>query len=871
MYIDTLRVESVAATITAAGALGLSPGVSDSLQYRVVVDSLGGLRRYITKLTSAWAQPANAVIDSLAGTVELMGSARGSIGSVDLSGRVSGSNVFVRKEAGREITGTFSLANLREGPKGTVTLRFSALNIGGVDLDTLGAAIRFGDGRAGAFSLGALASNGVTLAATGDLTIAKPTTTVLVRELALVTDSSQWSLRSPANIQLQGRGVAIDSLILANRSGGRISLEGFVPDSGRGKVLFRADSIPLRDVGAIAQLRTTLSGWAHVTGQGAGTSTAPVMNVQATLRDVRYGGVKLERVNATAEYLNKRGQVAMDLTWDGRTALVARGSLPIELKYFGARLLEDSLRGSIRTDSGNFDIVEALIPGFRDAKGHLVANIDVSGTWKHPDFSGPLRIDNGEVSVDALGIRMKGVNVDVALFGHRDSLAVRRISGWSGTTPADSISLRGYVAYRDLHDPYVSMRLDARTFHALDKRALARLDVSTEPDGVRLRGRLRGATLTGGLVVDRGAIFLPDPQLARKQTVDFTSPFADSAVTAQEFLPDAPSEFIESLLLEDVRVTLGDDVWLRSREANIKLGGSLNVQRSKDPRPVSSLRVGRGAADDTVEYRLALAGTLRAERGTYNLALGLVQREFQVEDGTITFLGSSELAPELNISALHTVHTATQANRQQLRVRVRLTGPLRPTPIVTLESAENFALSQSDLVSYLIFGQPTFELSTKSENYVRIAAQTLFPTVQSFAASQLRNVIGAWADVVQLHPGSLDADRFSNGAEREALVDVLSTTRLGAEKQITQNLYMSLSTGLCQFAPTNQSAAADQRPDIWNTVSGKLEYRLSSDAAIKVGREPPASALNCGRSSTGRAFVDTPSQWGFSLFKSWRF
>jgi hypothetical protein len=53
MYVDTLRVESVAATVTASGALGLTTQAPDSLHYQVVVDSLGGMRRYITHFTSS--------------------------------------------------------------------------------------------------------------------------------------------------------------------------------------------------------------------------------------------------------------------------------------------------------------------------------------------------------------------------------------------------------------------------------------------------------------------------------------------------------------------------------------------------------------------------------------------------------------------------------------------------------------------------------------------------------------------------------------------------------------------------------------------------------------------------------------------------
>src|SRR5687768_8829589 len=678
MYVDSLRVESVAATVTASGALGLSSRVSDSLRYQMVVDSLGGLRRYIPRLTSAFTPAAGATADSLAGTVNLTGTARGWIGDVDLSGRIEGSNLFVRKEAGREFTGSYALSNLRSGLSGTVALRFNALNVGRIALDTLGATVRLDGSRSGGFSLGALARNGVTLAASGDLSMTQPTTNILVRQLAVVTDSSRWQLRGVSNLRLEGQGITIDSLVVANGKGGRIALEGLVPDTGKGRILLRADSVSLHDVGAVAQIRAPFSGWAHVTMQGAGTNEAPVMNMQALLTDVRYGGVRLERVAATAEYLNRRSQVALDLSSGGRTALRARASLPIELKYFGARLLDDSLSGSIRTDSGSFDIVEALIPGLRDAKGRLVANLAMGGTWKHPDVAGELRIDNGEVTVDALGIRMRGVNVDMAVFGHRDSLHIRRFAGWSGTTPNDSIALSGYITYRELENPYLALRLDARTFHALDRRTLARLDVSTEGDGMRLSGFLRGATLTGGLVVDRGQIFLPDPELARKQVVDLTSPIQLVDTTARgRSGAETSLRLLESILVDNVRITLGDEVWLRSREANIKLAGSLSVERSTMQRRGAGPAV-FGLSSDSMA--LTLDGVLRAERGTYTLPLTLLQREFQVEGGTITFFPTPELAPELNISALHTVRTANE----DLRIRVRLTGPLYPNPIVTL-------------------------------------------------------------------------------------------------------------------------------------------------------------------------------------------
>jgi len=870
VYVDTLRIESVAASVTASGALGLTRQTSDSLHYQVVVDSLGGMRRYISQLTSAWTQPAagtTVALDSLAGSMVLVGAARGSIKALDVSGQLTGNDVFVQREAGREIAGSFSLSNVFSVPSGSASLRFNAINIGRIALDTLGIAVRFEAAQTGVFAIAALAKNGVTLAANGDLVRSDSAVDAVVRTVLIATDSNRWSLRGPANVQTRGRSFTIDSLVLANGAGGRISLSGFVPDSGKAKILFRADSVALRDVGKVAQLSSPFSGWAHVTAQGAGTSAAPVMNLQATLNDVRYGGIRLERVTASAEYLNRRAQVALDLARNGRVALEARGSLPMEVKYFGARELNDSRSGSVRTDSASFDIVEAVLPMLRDATGRLVANIDISGTWNHPDLTGALRVDDGEVSIDTLGVRLKGVQVDLALFGHRDSLAIRRLTAWSGTTRSDSMSLRGYIAYRDLQNPYVYLQLDARTFHALDKRTLAKLDVSTERSGATLIGPRKAPRLSGGLIVDRATIYLPDPELARKQTVDLTTQFGDTTAVAQENLPERPSRLLESLQLAGVRITLGDEVWLRSRDANIKLGGSLNVQRSINPHRLPGLAIGAQSAADTVAYRPALDGTLVAERGTYtlNLLYGF-QREFQVEGGTITFFGSSELAPLLDISALHLVR---QANKPDIHIRVKLSGTLT-NQIVTLESGESYAMSQSDMVSYLIFGVPSYALGDAERGTTELAVQTLIPSGQAVLSNQIERLIGS--NYLQLRPGALDAQQLFNptGQRSDALKSFLYTTRLGTEFQLSDRWSMSLSAGICQLDPSYQSSNAELL-DFANGVSGKFEYRFSSSASVKAGREPSARTLNCNQQISGRAFVPAPSQWGLSLFKSWRF
>jgi translocation and assembly module TamB len=864
MFVDTLRLESVAATIEASGALGLTSARSDSLAYEVTVDSLGGLRRYVSRLTARLPKPTSET-DSISGSMIFRGAATGSLSALSLTGSLSGRNVFVRREAGREITGSYALRDVLRAPTGTFNVRFNSLNMSGILLDTLVAEVRLTAPKEGSFTLGALARNGVRFLTTGDLAMTQDTSNVILRRVELRTDSAMWALRAPARVSLHGAdGLTIDSLVLGNGQGGRVALAGFVPDSGPARMHFRADSVPLRDVGKLVQLRAPLDGTAHVTATGGGTAAAPTMNLRGSVHDLRFGSMRLERVNTTAEYANRRAQVGLDIASDGRTALFARGSLPMELTYFGGELLDDSLSATIRTDSASFSLIEALVPGLDSATGRLVANLDIRGTWKHLDVTGPLRVVDGEVSVDSLGIRIRGVNADIGFFGHRDSLAIRRLVGWSGTGgSADSMSLRGHIAYRDFDNPYLDLRLHSRTFRAFDRRLRGRLDVSTEGrDGLRLRGQLRGASLTGGIVVDRGVFYLPDPELSRKRYADFAAVLRDTSIGSSN-APSQVARLFESVLFDGVRVTLGDEVWLRSSVSNamnIKLAGVLNVVRRTKRTPTLALG---DLESDSTQARPGLDGELRAERGTFTLVLGpVVQREFQVEGGTISFFDSAELPRVLNVSALHTVRAASSG--ADIRIRARLLGPLE-NPSLTLESAESFAMSQSDMVSYLIFGQPNFALG----QYGQLAAQALFPTATTFGASLLRGSLGPITDLIQLRPGSADLSGLETdglGSLGGTIDEVFWTSRIGTEKQLTQNVFVSLSSGLCPFRQGQNGSSSEAL--FFEGLSGRFEYRFSRDASVKVGKEP--AGATCRGASASRV-VAAPSQWGLSFFKTWRF
>jgi len=383
--------------------------------------------------------------------------------------------------------------------------------------------------------------------------------------------------------------------------------------------------------------------------------------------------------------------------------------------------------------------------------------------------------------------------------------------------------------------------------------------------------------MSGAVNVDRGTIFIPE--LVNKRLVDFTQEefaelFDTTDVRNRSLMPQPPGRLVEHLRLDGVSVNIGDEVWLRSAEANIKLGGSLNVTRARDARETTRSNLGRNTRGDSALYRLALSGALSADRGTYTLDLGVVQREFQVQAGKISFFGTPDFNPQIDVSALYRVK---QSSRSDIAVKARIVGPFYPQPSLELSSDDSF-ISQTDLVSYLVTGRPIAELNAASTQATQAAFDVLLPTGSAVLSRALRDQLGGWVDLFQIQAGSSD-ERATSSSQRlsasENFKSVLTGTRLGGEKQISDRLFLSFSAGLCSLGAGSSTDKEQQGVSGFvNSIEGKLEYRFPLIApeqlSLRAGREPMASGRCLGTSSL-RGFVATPQQWGLSLFRSWSF
>ena len=877
IVVDSVRLDATAATLLASGALGLPHGNADSLRFRVVVDSLGGLRRY---LASARSEELGTV-DSLAGSLAVVGVARGRVDSLDLSGSVSGSGLFFGTNRGRSAHGTFSIRNALANPFGAATLRVDTATIGGVLLDSIGLAMQFAGRTRATFSVAAQSGNGPRARLVGSATsvggaIGDPhaSTRITLDTAMMALGKGKWQLVGESHLVRDSTGLTLDSLAVGNGAGGRIVVRGVAPMHAPVALVLAADSVPLADVGELAQLQSPLTGFATLDGRVAGSRARPEITLLSELRQLTFGSLRLERASARGTYRNQRFDIGLDLYRNRVAALHATAAIPLDVTLFGARRLDAPIRGSIRADSADLAIVEMLSPGLQNVSGRLTANLDVVSSKSRRTINGLVAVRNGQMLVQDLGIQLNALNGDVRFDGPRDSVHVD-LRAWSGTGPSSRLALHGFVSYADWDDPRFALALYARNFHALNRRSLASLQVSSGEDSLRLVGSMDQAALTGTLRVDRGEIYLPERDIARKQVVDLRGDDFNQLIDSTDsriyrlIASPARSRLLKNTRYEGVRITFGDEVWLRSREANIKLGGSLNVRSAEKPSSLTLASNGAASGSSEPNWGPAPEGQLVAERGTYTLDLAPapVQRDFTVQTGTITFFGTADVNPFIDIRANHTVKRKDQPD---LIITVHLVGPLSPNPSIELTSSESY-LSTSDLVSYLVTGQPSFALDPSSQSVVQQASTVLFPTLTAFAAQGLRSSIGSWVDVLQFQGGASQLQGISGVAAGQSFRDYFFGARVGGEKQISNNVFFSFSAGLCSLdrANTNQSGVGG----FVEGLGGKLEYRFNPRLSVQAGTEPPTSALYCsGRSSFSfGSVVSTPRQWGLSLLRTWHF
>lgn len=640
---------------------------------------------------------------------------------------------------------------------------------------------------------------------------------VVVDSLAVLLPSGVWFLERPTALAFGDSVLHVDSAALKNSAGaGRLTVSGDLPGRGPINAHVALDSFPLTGIYALMQEDTLgVSGAVTAALAANGTRAIPVYAGSFAFSNASFGSFKAPFMDGIVDYHNRRLNGELHLWRSGQQILNVTAHLPLDLALIpvAQRQLPDTLSVQARADSVDLGVLAAVTTTLRQVEGVFNADLGIGGTWEAPRLRGGLQIGNAAATIPALNVRYTDMNGGLSLRG--DTIRVDSITAVSERGRAQ---LTGYLRLERLTKPVLALNITTSDFKALDLRGYLTLTASGK---VALTGPVFGATLSGRGTVTSGVLHFAD--LVNKRVVNLEEPWVQdlidtSLIRTQRLGPEFQSLFFDSLQVRNLQLTMGEDVWLRSNEANIQLTGNVTVNKQR--------------------ANYLLSGTLQAPRGTYRLIVGPVTREFVVTQGTVQYFGTPDLDAALDISAKHIVHPlpGPGTDNRDITVIAHIQGTLR-VPKLTLES-EQQDKSQTELISYLMFGKPTFELGGGEGGFVRATAASLL-------AGELERTfvsdLGVPLDYFEIRPGD-PANPFS-GAQ------------VAAGWAIGSKTFLVVNAGFCQQVQSqNQSR-------LTNLLGASFQFRFSPEWRTEASFEPVRA---CGLGSLLQAPVSR--QVGFDVF-----
>lgn len=808
LRVDSLRLALDAGHISARGRLARDPALRDTLRFRAELDSVAALAPLLgDSLADAWA-------DSLGGRLVIDGLALGSLDTLAVRATLVGDSLRAGSFGIQRMDGELLLDGVPRATQGLATFDLATASAGTAAIHRLSAEATVRDPAWVDASFRMLALDTLLVQGRADVHYMGDSLEVRLDSLAATSRDADWRLARPSRLFRGPDRLDVDSLLLLSRDGARVALSAALDSSGPIALRAQALRVPLKHARFTGAVSPRLDGLLTADATLGGTLAEPTLGLTLRLDSTRVEGREAPELRVNARYAERRADLQLDTRMLQRDAIALTAELPIDLSLeaipLSERLLERPLYVRLTANATPLAGFEALTSSVRELQGGLDADVQVTGTWRDLEPRGILLVRDGAFVAPALGTGFRDLLMDVSLAP--DTVLIQRARLNDERAEQDTASIEGAVVRTDA-GWYADLRTVARNLRVIDDPRTAEADVSWQ---LRMHGALDSLALAGDVTVPRANLFIGRQR--RRALALEEDRIEDS--TASRFAPR----------LEGVRLRLGNEVRLRSPEANVQLTGEVAAAGTLDEPDIR--------------------GEIFAARGTFRLDLGLLQRTFQVDSGLVRLNGPLSIPPTLDI---HTSYTVRQAQREDVKIGARLTGSVE-SPRLLLSSGDlGTTASDTEIISYLLFGAPSFVLDGQSASAVRLATAALVPSLGGAAERALGARLPFLSELqVVTVAGDSPRDFTLNSFE-----GLLNSFALTAGTQVGTDSYLRLSGGVCR----GENRAAQSLP-AWFGVAAEYRPRekLSAELSLTPGSAP------CNRIGSFAQIY----QLGLDLYKDWR-
>ncbi|RJX33410.1 MAG: hypothetical protein C4525_09080 [Desulfarculus sp.] len=743
--LSQLALESPLASLSAQGRADLEGG---DLAFRLRLPDLARLSEELGRHQLPLPQ-------GVEGDLEAQGSLSGPWRSLRLSGRLWAQRLLTSHAWMRRAEAEFDLRQLGPRPLGWANLRARPLISGELFLARAQARVELAEqgqqlsleARGPEISLG--------LGLTSRQLFRLPLKAELHGLWLERPETGRWSQQGRAPLVLDQREVQVQGFVLAQGQQ-RLELAGRMePAGGAVQATVRLHGLRLAPL-LRNQLTLPWRSELSVQGQLSGSLHQPRFALSGRLTGLQWRDLPATEVEFAGSY----GQESLNLQGSAQQAgrpvaqVQARLGYALSLRPPVAEPTQAGLSVQARARELALELLAPLLPGISSLKGRLRLNLEVAGSLARPELQGRLEVSQGALVVEASGQEVKGIELLLSLQGGR--LSVERCQAQSG----GELKVEGHAdlprgggpGSLDLHLAARGVKVSLGT--AGQMTAQADLGLTGSLARPMLKGLLRPSDLTIALSLSQPAgledvVMLRSgqkpPPLSRMEEKFSLPPALDSLAVE-----------VRAELAAPTRVNLSDG-WLDAR-------GSLLLQKE----PGGPLTFNEGIVVD--KGLLILSG-----------------KRFEILEGGLNFRGRAEPNPDVEAEAKLSMGATT--------VFVNVTGTAS-NPLINLSSLP--PMSQTDILSTIIFGRPANKLTTGQSR--ELSAQAL-ALLGAAGRQELEKIFGPalTPDVVTVYNAP------STGSSLEA------------GKYLSEQLYLRYRQNLGPYGGQNVG----------------LEYRFSRDFAVE--------------------------------------
>ncbi len=474
----------------------------------------------------------------------------------------------------------------------------------------------------------------------------------------------------------------------------------------------------------------------------------PVINMTTSIKDAANEGLPVTDMSATLEYSDSKALMTISAYRENKKLLDVHGTASMGLSLYPFKFSPKQGGLDLSMDLNHVDISwlsDIINDPEYDISGVLDATAFVSGDFFNPQVQGRMQLLDGTLSLKKQALIYETLTADLQFDKNTVTIDAINLTG----DKEGSLHLSGVLT----HDRFKPQTFNVRAvgdqlyipFHS-------GVDARIHPD-ITLSGAWDAPVVSGKIEVEEGRVNLERFLEKKFSEIEIVAPVSakNGVLKIPEKEPE-PLAFVDPLTA-DVAVMIPNDFWFRGKDEFVEIKG--DIQLKKDP-----------------QKPFVLYGSVVPVRGTYRFR----GRLFQIEQGELMFTGQEDINPEVNIEAVSVI--------DDVKIIIRLSGTFESLNLV-LDSEP--AMDQAEIISYLVFGRGSDDLSAKESFQAEEAA---FSFAGQIAADKLRDIVGdtLGIDYLNISAGNGGLRQGSLTMGKYVLPRVFVTFRQGFDETVTQKV-----------------------------------------------------------------------------------